>query len=263
MLTLAFDTATLNGRFALAENGQLLEYRPLNVSGSYADALLVVVNEMLTAAGKDRRDLRRVAVTTGPGSFTGVRIGVATGKGLAWGLGCELFGVTSLEAMAAALLAEHSEATWAVPVLDARRGEVFAGVYKRSGSWVECCVSPSARKPDAWWEHLLLTLDDPNSPAYGGDGTGILLGQGETLRPELAQQGMPQVRPWTSSHPATAPALAVAASAGADLLAPVHPFAMVPSYLRGSDAEVKRQLNLTPKIPGTDISIHQSRKDAP
>ena len=91
MLTLAFDTATLNGRFALAENGQLLEYRPLNVSGSYADALLVVVNEMLTAAGKDRRDLRRVAVTTGPGSFTGVRIGVGHREGAGLGTGLRAF----------------------------------------------------------------------------------------------------------------------------------------------------------------------------
>ena len=85
MLTLAFDTSTLWGRFALAENGKVLQYRPLNVSGSYADALLIVVQEMLTEAGRKQDELEAIAVTVGPGSFTGVRIGVATAKGLARG----------------------------------------------------------------------------------------------------------------------------------------------------------------------------------
>ncbi len=116
MLTLAFDTSTMWGRFALAEDGALLQYRPLNVSGSYADALLPVIQEMLAAAERTQEELEAVAVTVGPGSFTGVRIGVATAKGLAWGLGCRLFAVTSLEAMAGALLAEYDQADLAVPV---------------------------------------------------------------------------------------------------------------------------------------------------
>ena len=137
MLTLAFDTATLRGRFALAEDGAVLATRPVNVGGSYADALLPVIEEMLAAAGRARGELAAVGVTTGPGSFTGVRIGVATAKGLAWALGCELAGVSSLAAMAAALLREHPGIDHAVPVLDARRGEVYAGLYRRVGGWVE------------------------------------------------------------------------------------------------------------------------------
>lgn len=267
MLTLAFDTATLWGRFALADQGRVLQYRPLNVSGSYADALLVVIGEMLDEAGRSRQDLEAVAVTTGPGSFTGVRIGVATAKGLAWALGCRLFATTSLEAMAGALLAEHTEAQLAVPVLDARRGEIFAGVYERCGGWVrplnDPAAQPAALKPDQWWERITGLTDDPDLPTYGGDGAGLLLGHGDHLRPELAGRGEPVLRRWTTAHPATAPALAAAVSAGEPLLQAVHPFTLVPEYLRGSDAEIKRRLNLTPETPGDDISAFSSRREQP
>ena len=206
-------------------------------------------------------DLQALAVTIGPGSFTGVRIGVATAKGLAWGLSCQLFAVTSLEAMAGALLADHDEADLAVPVLDARRGEIFAGIYQRQGLWVKPVAPPAALKPDQWWDHLLSVVPDPDQPVYGGDGTELLLGQGDQLRSELLGRGEPVLRRWTTAHPATAGALAMAVSAGDPGLQPVHPFTLVPEYLRGSDAEVKKKVNLTPAVPSEDISVFQSRKD--
>ncbi len=263
MLTLAFDTSTLWGRFALAEDGKVLTYRPLNVSGSYADALLVVMQEMLDECGRTRQQLRAVAVTVGPGSFTGVRIGVATAKGLAWALNqqtgrCSLYAVTSLEAMAGALLVEHPDAPLAVPVLDARRGEVYSALYGRADGWVKPVLGDRARRPDAMWAELVAAMGDPDQPAYGGDGTELLLGQGADLRPELLSQGQPRLRRWTAGHPATAPALACAVSAGVPALQPVHPFTLVPEYLRGSDAEIKRNLNLTPSAPSEDISAFRS-----
>lgn len=258
MLNLAFDTATKHGRFALAEDDQLLVYRPLNVSGSYADALLPVIQEMLAEVGREQSDLAGIAVTVGPGSFTGVRIGVATAKGLAWGLGCRLVGVTSLEAMAGALLAEHPEAELAVPVLDARRGEVFSGVFAREGAWVRAVAAPTADKPDQWWSRICTEVSDPNTPVYGGDGTGLLLGQGETLRPQLKGIGEPTLRRWSSAHPATAAALAVAM--GSSSLPATHAFALVPEYMRVSDAEVKRRLDLTPASPSDEITSFQSQR---
>ena len=258
MLTLAFDTSTMWGRFALAEDGSLLLYRPLNVSGSYADALLVVIQEMLAECGRRREELQAVAVTRGPGSFTGVRIGVATAKGLAWALQCRLFAVTSLEAMAGALLQEYPEAQQAVPVLDARRGEVYAALYDRSEHWVKPRLGDRARRPDAMWSEIKDTVTDLEGPVYGGDGAELLLGQGEHLRPELLSTGEPRRRCWTSAHPATASALACAVSAGAPELQEIHPFALVPEYLRGSDAEIKRNLDLTPSAPSEDFSAHRS-----
>ncbi len=258
MLSLAFDTATKQGRFALAEDSEVLAYRPLNVSGSYADALLPVIQEMLAGCERRQEDLDQIGVTVGPGSFTGVRIGVATAKGLAWGLGCGLVGVTSLAAMAAALLAGYPDAGFAVPTLDARRGEIFCGVYRRAGAWVEPVVEPAVMAPDRWWPLICAAVPDVNAPLYGGEGTTLLLGQGATLRPELLGGGEPVLRRWTAQHPATAPALAVALNSGE--LPAVHPFALVPEYMRVSDAEVKRRLDLTPSTPGADISRHQTRR---
>lgn len=260
MLTLAFDTATPWGRFALAEDGRLLQYRPLNVMGSYADALLGVVQEILADNGRRGEDLGGIGVTSGPGSFTGLRIGVATAKGLAYGLDCPLVAVSTLEAMAAALLEDHAGVDWAVPCLDARRREIYAGVYRRRAGWVERIVAPRALKADAWWTLLKAELPDPDLPAYGGDGVELLLGQGEELRPELRGTGEPRRRVWSAAHPPTARTLAVAMSAGNPALPRVHPFALVPDYLRASDAELNRDLDLTPRRPAENVDIHPGRK---
>ncbi len=264
MLNLAFDTTTNSGRFALADAHEVLVYRPLNIAGSYTDALLPVIQRMLADTGRSRTELTGVGVATGPGSFTGVRIGVATAKGLAWALGCELVAVTSLEAMAAALLADADPgAELAVPVLDARRGEIFAGVYRRRGPWVETVLEPAAAAPDRWWARLTATLPEPDAPVYGGDGAALLLGQGANLRPELAARGEPALRDWTAAHPATAPVLAAAMGHPDAGLPRVHPFTLVPSYLRASDAEVKRRIDLTPGAPDPDFDSHRSERRDP
>ncbi len=249
MICLALDTSTNWGRFAVAEDGEVLRYQPYNVTGSYADALLPVVDDLLAAAGRDRGDLDAIAVCRGPGSFTGVRIGVATVKGLAWSLGCELYAVSTLEAMAGAMLAEHVDRDLAVPVLDARRGEVFGAVYRRAGDWVEMVSEPAPRRPDDWWADLVRTLPDVAAPVYAGHGAALLLGEGEGLRPELRETGAPRLRAWSAAHPATARALAWAVTRAPGGFEPVHPFALVPSYLRVSDAEVQRGLDLTPRRP--------------
>lgn len=264
MLNLAFDTATVHGRFALADGSGVLAVRPVNVAGSYADALLPVIRELLDDTGRDKGEITAVGVTSGPGSFTGVRIGVATAKGLAWALGCELVAVTSLEAMAAALLADAAaEAELAVPVLDARRGELFAGLFRRAGSWVEPVLPPAAAAPDAWWDRLAAALPDPGAPVYGGDGAGLLLGQGADLRPPLRGRGAPALRDWSAAHPDTAAALARAMGDSAADLPRVHPFTLVPTYLRVSDAEVKRRVDLTPSTPGRDVRAHRSERNEP
>jgi tRNA threonylcarbamoyl adenosine modification protein YeaZ len=258
VLNLALDTATRCGRFALAEGDRLLVSRPLNVEGSYADALLPVILELLNDVGRSKNDLSAVGVTVGPGSFTGIRIGVATAKGLAWGLGCRLVGVTTLAAMAAALLADNPAAELAVPVLDARRGEVFCGLYRRQGAWVTPVLAAAALTPDRWWARLTAAVPDLNAPVFGGDGTMLLLGQGPTLRPDLGDGGVPVLRRWSTAHPATASALALAL--GTTALPTVHPFALVPDYMRVSDAEVNRRLDLTPSEPGDEITAHESRR---
>jgi tRNA threonylcarbamoyladenosine biosynthesis protein TsaB len=113
MLILAFDTATDVATSALVSGGEVLGERT-----SRAVTVLEDVDALLRQAGAHTRQLEGIAVGIGPGSFTGVRIGLATARGLALGLGVPVAGVSTLDALAAG-------APGATPVVDARRGEVF------------------------------------------------------------------------------------------------------------------------------------------
>jgi tRNA threonylcarbamoyladenosine biosynthesis protein TsaB len=114
VLTLAFDTATDAATSALVDDGELLGER-----SSRAVTLLEALDALLRQGGASARDLDLLAVGLGPGSFTGVRIGLATARGLGLALGLPAAGVSTLDALAAG-------APGAVPVVDARRREVFA-----------------------------------------------------------------------------------------------------------------------------------------
>jgi tRNA threonylcarbamoyladenosine biosynthesis protein TsaB len=113
-LTLAFDTATGVATSALVDGDEVLGER-----ASRAQTLLEDIDALLRQAGAHPSDVRRLAVGIGPGSFTGVRIGLAAARGLALSLGVEGAGVSTLAALAAG-------APGAVPVIDAKRREIFA-----------------------------------------------------------------------------------------------------------------------------------------
>jgi tRNA threonylcarbamoyladenosine biosynthesis protein TsaB len=113
MLVLAFDTATDVATSALVADGEVLGER-----ASRASTLLEDVDALLRQAGARTGELEALAVGIGPGSFTGLRVGLATARGLALALGIPGAGVSTLDALAAG-------APSALPVIDARRGEVF------------------------------------------------------------------------------------------------------------------------------------------
>jgi tRNA threonylcarbamoyladenosine biosynthesis protein TsaB len=113
MLILAFDTATDVATSALVADGEVLGER-----NSRAVTLLEDVDALLRQAGTHTRDVEALVVGIGPGSFTGVRIGLSTARGLALALGVPVAGVSTLDALAAG-------APGALPVIDARRREVF------------------------------------------------------------------------------------------------------------------------------------------
>ena len=126
MLILAFETTAKAGSVALLEDNRLLAESYQNTGLTHSQTLMVMAEDMLKAAGKSMADVTAVAVAEGPGSFTGVRIGVAAAKGLAWGGELPCYGVSTLESMALTLGAYQG---YICPVMDARRSQVYNALF--------------------------------------------------------------------------------------------------------------------------------------
>jgi tRNA threonylcarbamoyladenosine biosynthesis protein TsaB len=128
---LGIDAASVSGSVALARPAGILKEVALAERGAHAHDLLGRIDDLLEHAGLRPDDLRGIAATLGPGSFTGVRVGLATGKGLAYALGIPLVGLSTLDALARATVVQGGEAAislWAV--VDAGRGEVYAALFR-------------------------------------------------------------------------------------------------------------------------------------
>ena len=130
MLILALDSTALVGSVALCEDDRLLGEFTVNTGHTHSETLLPMVDAVLKTCGKTIQDIDLFACTAGPGSFTGVRIGASTIKGLAYGKGKPCLGVSTPEA-----LAYNAEAFDGVicPVMDARRAQVYNALFSSDG----------------------------------------------------------------------------------------------------------------------------------
>jgi tRNA threonylcarbamoyladenosine biosynthesis protein TsaB len=224
MAVLGFDTATPATAVALAlDDGSARVAHETPAPGQrpgHATRLLVLADELLTQAGLAWPDVRLVAVGTGPGSFTGLRIGVATARGLAQSLGVGLVGVGTLRALAAAASAPGAGPVAAV--LDARRGEAFVAVYDGERE----LLAPSAVAP----EDLAAALAPPPRAVLAvGDGA-------IRFSDQLQAAGVAVPADASSLHSVDAAVICRLAdrqpSSGCD--------AVVPCYVRRPDAEISR-----------------------
>ncbi len=136
MKILALSTSTQRGSAAVLDGDRVLGASGYADLAGHAERIFAAVTEALDVAGLGRSDIGLVACDVGPGSFTGVRVGVASAKGLAMGLGVPLVGVGSLEAMAAAAFAAGvaGPKDVVVAVLDAKKQEFFLGAYDAAGA---------------------------------------------------------------------------------------------------------------------------------
>ena len=150
MIVLGLDTATSTASIAVLRGDDVIARATRNTHRRTAD-VLVAVDEACRAAGIAPAQIDALAIGAGPGSFTGLRIGMATAKGIAFALGKPVWAVSSLAALALAA----PDGT-VVAILDARKGEIFTGTFRKLGAVVEPldaerCIVPSALAlpPDA------------------------------------------------------------------------------------------------------------------
>ncbi|SDP05080.1 tRNA threonylcarbamoyl adenosine modification protein YeaZ [Streptococcus equinus] len=130
MKVLAFDTSSKALSVAILDGENLLADVTVNIKKNHSINLMPAIDFLMKAVDLKPADLDRISVAQGPGSYTGLRVAVATAKTLAYTLGIELVGVSSLYALAAAADFEGL----VVPVIDARRNNVYAGFYKNGQS---------------------------------------------------------------------------------------------------------------------------------
>lgn len=129
---LQIETATQVCSAALSVNGETIALKELAAQNIHAANLTLFIQEVMAQAGLTYAALDAVAVSKGPGSYTGLRIGVSTAKGLCFAIDKPLIGINTLEMMAQGFMNTHADYTGLVcPMIDARRMEVFTGLYNR------------------------------------------------------------------------------------------------------------------------------------
>ncbi len=220
---LTLDTATLAGSVAVTRGEQVLGEILLNVRSTHSERLLSSVEQLLSDVGLTLADIDAFGVVVGPGSFTGVRIGVATGKGLAMATGKPLVAVSSLESLA------FNVPLCRFPVcalLDARKSEVYAGLYEwRQG--LPALVRPEEALPP---DRLLGLLE--GEVAFVGDGA---LAYRSLIVERFAARAHFVPAPLNLPRASSAAAFALARLRNGEILSPE---ALSPVYLRPSEAEI-------------------------
>ncbi|MBI2092464.1 MAG: tRNA (adenosine(37)-N6)-threonylcarbamoyltransferase complex dimerization subunit type 1 TsaB [Deltaproteobacteria bacterium] len=129
MKVLSFDTSTSSGSVSVLDNFKVVAADSYLAESSHAEILFNVIDKILESSGLKIADVDAIGVAIGPGSFTGLRIGLAAAKGLARANNKALVGVSSLEAIACGLPEKHPDKI-IVPCIDAKRGEVYASAYE-------------------------------------------------------------------------------------------------------------------------------------
>jgi tRNA threonylcarbamoyladenosine biosynthesis protein TsaB len=127
---LNIETATRNCSVALAKNGKTIALRQIAEEGySQAEKLHVFIEELISESGITLKDLNAIAVSQGPGSYTGLRIGISSAKGLCFALNIPLIAIDTLQSLAAQIKISNG---FIVPMIDARRMEVFSAIFDKN-----------------------------------------------------------------------------------------------------------------------------------
>jgi len=151
MVTLAVDTATLCASGAIAENGKILVELNLQYGKTHSEKIVPMIKTMLDMTGMDAADIDLYAVSVGPGSFTGLRIGVVTVKGFAYAHKKPVCGIMTLDALAYSMPDFKGIIS---PMLDARNNQVFTALYRKENNCLEKILPETGIHIDEWADKL-------------------------------------------------------------------------------------------------------------
>ncbi len=229
MLILGIDTTTLACSVALLKDETVLAEASLNIKKTHSERLMPLLNNLLIESGIERETLEAIAVAAGPGSFTGLRIGVSTARALAQGLSIPAVPVCTLEALAEAI---PTPGALICPLLDARRNQVYTALYRRNTEppfVLQTVIEPAALTLD----ELALELKAYNQPV-------IFLGEGLNSYASALENALPPGQAVISTAPFRLCRASLVALVGQRLLA-ANPKAsyneLLPIYLRRPEAE--------------------------
>jgi len=175
MVVLGIDASTKTGSVALydSEIGILSEVNA-NIRLNHSDSLMSIIDMVFSLAKLKPKDIDRVAVSVGPGSFTGIRVGVGTAKGLAYSIGCDIVGVNELDILAHTVSQTPNKI---ISLIDARKGRVYYSAYEYNGDLMTKISQYGA-------EELKLILED-----YKGEKT-IFTGDGSIVYKDIIDEVM-------------------------------------------------------------------------
>jgi tRNA threonylcarbamoyladenosine biosynthesis protein TsaB len=165
---LQIETATTSCSVALAIDGNVLAFKQVNERNIHAEVITLFIDELITTAALTYNDLDAIAVSCGPGSYTGLRIGVSTAKGLCFALNKPLIAIETLEAMAYGIIDEKimsvDKDVLLCPMIDARRMEVYCALFNTDGLKVRATAA------DIIDEHSFNELLNNHKILFFGDG---------------------------------------------------------------------------------------------
>lgn len=226
MKILAIDSSAVVGSAAICDNDKLIGMTTLNTGNTHSETLLLNVSELLSKAGLTPSDIDLFACSNGPGSFTGIRIGVSLIKGLAFGRGCCCVGVSTLEALAYNLF---DRVGIICPVMDARRSQLYNALFLSDGKMLTRLT-----------EDRLISAEDLDHELKSYDKDIFLCGDGVDVAMRTLTNGfiMPvnKFLTYQSAYSVAACALDKYNAEGA-----VNDSDLLPKYLRASQAERERK----------------------
>lgn len=245
LVILALDTTTRAGSVAVAREGRLLHQTSGDPALTHGQRLPGDMMAALAGAGVGVGDLNLLAVASGPGSFTGLRVGVAAVQGLAMARGLKVVPVSTLEALARAAEVQEGTGEAIAAWIDGQRGEVFAALYGAAGPTTT--RPPMAGNPDAVLEAWAL-------PA--GDRPIVFIGDGA-----IRYRALLATRLGTRARVLEPPALApiIARIAFEEPQRAIAPHAVVPIYVRRPDAELARERRRNSGTPDPGIGTGEGK----